>query len=137
MQKFKLFSVLLSFVIMAITFVSCNTKEGESLGNLYNTVVDTENESENESEEEVNSEDSNLDSNADVNDIDTLLNEYEKTVNQYNDYKERISEGDITVIAEAPALLERVQDMKAKFEKIKGNMTAEQIARLSVIISNM
>lgn len=133
MQKFKLFSVLLSFVIMAITFVSCNTKEGESLGNIYNTVVDTEN----ESEEEVNSEDSNLDSNTDVNDIDTLLDEYEKTVNQYNDYKERISEGDITVIAEAPALLERAQDLKAKFEKIKDNMTAEQIARLSVIISNM
>ena len=135
MQKFKLFSVLLSFVIMAITFVSCNTKEGESLGNIYNTVVDTENES--EGEEEVNSEDSNLDSNTDVNDIDTLLDEYEKTVNQYNDYKERISEGDITVIAEAPALLERAQDLKAKFEKIKDNMTAEQIARLSVIISNM
>ncbi len=135
MQKFKLFSVLLSFVIVAITFVSCNTKEGESLGNIYNTVVDTENES--ESEEEVNSEDSNLDSNTDVNDIDTLLDEYEKTVNQYNDYKERISEGDITVIAEAPALLERAQDLKAKFEKIKDNMTAEQIARLSVIISNM
>ncbi|RRJ91520.1 hypothetical protein EG240_05810 [Paenimyroides tangerinum] len=135
MQKFKLFSVLLSFVIMAITFVSCNTKEGESLGNIYNTVADTENES--ESEEEVSSEDSNLDSNTDVNDIDTLLNEYEKTVNQYNDYKERISEGDITVIAEAPALLERAQDLKAKFEKIKDNMTAEQIARLSVIISNM
>ena len=135
MQKFKLFSVLLSFVIVAITFVSCNTKEGESLGNIYNTVVDTENES--ESEEEVNSEDSNLDSNTDVNDIDTLLDEYEKTVNQYNDYKERISEGDITVIAEAPALLERAQDLKAKFENLKGNMTAEQIARLSVIISNM
>ena len=135
MQKFKLFSVLLSFVIVAITFVSCNTKEGESLGNIYNTVVDTENES--EGEEEVNSEDSNLDSNTDVNDIDTLLDEYEKTVNQYNDYKERISEGDITVIAEAPALLERAQDLKAKFEKIKDNMTAEQIARLSVIISNM
>lgn len=135
MQKFKLFSVLLSFVIVAITFVSCNTKEGESLGNIYNTVVDTENES--ESEEEVNSEDSNLDSNTDVNDIETLLDEYEKTVNQYNDYKERISEGDITVIAEAPALLERAQDLKAKFEKIKDNMTAEQIARLSVIISNM
>ena len=135
MQKFKLFSVLLSFVIVAITFVSCNTKEGESLGNIYNTVVDTENES--EGEEEVNSEDSNLDSNTDVNEIDTLLDEYEKTVNQYNDYKERISEGDITVIAEAPALLERAQDLKAKFEKIKDNMTAEQIARLSVIISNM
>lgn len=131
MQKFKLFSVLLSFVIVAITFVGCNTKEGETLGNIYNTVVDTEN------EEEANSEDSNLDSNADVNDIDTLLDEYEKTVNQYNDYKERISEGDITVIAEAPALLERAQDLKAKFEKLKGNMTAEQIARLSVIISNM
>lgn len=135
MQKFKLFSVLLSFGIVGITFVSCNTKEGESLGNIYNTVVDTENE--NEGEEEANSEDSNLDSNADVNDIDTLLDEYEKTVNQYNDYKERISEGDITVIAEAPALLERAQDLKAKFEKIKDNMTAEQIARLSVIISNM
>lgn len=134
MGKFKLYS-LLSFVIVVITSVSCNTKERGSLGNIYNSVVEAE--SEGEDQDGTNSEDSNLESKIDVNDINTLLDEYEKTVNQYNDYKERISEGDITVIAEAPALLEKAQDWNTKIEKIKGNMNAEQIARLSEILSKM
>lgn len=134
MGKFKLYS-LLSFVIVVITSVSCNTKERGSLGNIYNSVVEAE--SEGEDQDGTNSENSNLESKIDVNDINTLLDEYEKTVNQYNDYKERISEGDITVIAEAPALLEKAQDWKTKIEKIKGNMNAEQIARLSEILSKM
>jgi len=134
MGKFKLYS-LLSFVIVVITSVSCNTKERGSLGNIYNSVVEAE--SEGEDQDGTNSEDSNLESKIDVNDINTLLDEYEKTVNQYNDYKERISEGDITVIAEAPALLEKAQDWKTKIDKIKGNMNAEQIARLSEILSKM
>lgn len=141
MQKSKLFSSLLSLGVIAISIVSCDSKNINAIENLYKTEANSENESENEIDaeiEEVDSKnDNNLSSDINVNNINAVLDEYEKTVNQYNDYKERISEGDISVIAEAPALLEKIQDWKNKIEKSKAEMTPEQVKRMSDIISNM
>lgn len=141
MQKSKLFSSLLSLGVIAISIVSCDSKNINAIENLYKTEANSENESENEIDAEIedvdSKNDSNLSSDINVNNINAVLDEYEKTVNQYNDYKERISEGDISVIAEAPALLEKIQDWKNKIEKSKAEMTPEQVKRMSDIISNM
>mgnify|MGYP003548110426 CR=1 FL=1 len=137
MQKSKLFSSLLSLGVIAISIVSCDSKNINAIENLYKTEANSENESDSEIEEVDSKNDSNLSSDINVNNINAVLDEYEKTVNQYNDYKERISEGDISVIAEAPALLEKIQDWKNKIEKSKAEMTPEQVKRMSDIISNM
>ena len=142
MQRIKLFPGLLSLLIIAITMVSCDSKGVETMNNLYKIAADNEgeNESENESQKEsLNSEiQNNVTSNVDgtANKIDVILNEYEKFSIQYKDYKNRISEGDITLLAEAPEILDKVQELKTKLEESKSEMTAEQMLRLSQILSN-
>lgn len=146
MQRIKLFPGLLSLLIIAITIVSCDSKGVETMNNLYKIAADNEGENESESENENESENeslnseiqnnvtSNVDGNA--NKIDVILNEYEKFSIQYKDYKNRISEGDITLLAEAPEILDKVQELKTKLEESKSEMTAEQMLRLSQILSN-
>jgi len=127
---------LISFAVITVVFVSCDFKDLTNAATLYDIVEGSENEDINE--ESVNAkelEDNVL--NTGISDIDILLDEYENYVNQYNDYKERISDGDITVIAEAPGLLEKVQETKNKIEHSKIEMTPEQIARMAAIIGHL
>lgn len=127
---------LISFAVITVVFVSCDFKDLTNAATLYDIVEGSENEDINE--ESVNAkelEDNVL--NTGISDIDILLDEYENYVNQYNDYKERISDGDITVIAEVPGLLEKVQETKNKIEHSKIEMTPEQIARMAAIIGHL
>lgn len=137
MYKRKLFLVFLFST--TLSFVSCNTKVETDLEDLFSTVSESENENEQEQENESNKEESENKSVAieSTNEIDVLLNEYETTVNQYNEYKERLSDGDITVIREVPTLLDKVKNLKEKLEKVKGEMTTEQLLRMSQIISSI
>lgn len=127
---------LISFTCITIGFVSCDLKDLTNAATLYNIVEGSENEDIKEESVNVKELETKV-LNTGNSDIDILLDEYENYVNQYNDYKERISDGDLTVIAEAPELLEKVHETKKKIENSKIEMTTEQIARMSAIIGNL
>lgn len=136
MKKTQVLLMLLSFVCIANGLVSCDFKDITNAATLYKMVEGNENEESNQDINNSTESENNILKSGNT-EIDSLLDEYENYVNDYNDYKERISNGDLTVIAEAPELLEKVQETKYKLENIKVEMTLEQIARMSIIIGNL
>ena len=70
-------------------------------------------------------------------DIDDMLDSYEDYVDQYIDYMKKVNKGDMTALANAPALMEKAQEWGDKMENSKGDMTARQMARMSEILNKM
>ena len=76
-------------------------------------------------------------SSASSQDWDAMLDSYEEYVDKYISLMKKASKGDMTALAEYPALMSKAQEFCDKMEKSKGSMSASQWARYSKISSKM
>ena len=70
-------------------------------------------------------------------DVDDLLNAYEKYVNQYIATLAKAKNGDASAMAEYAKLLQKATDLQKKLEKVKGDMTPAQMNRLLKIMQKL
>lgn len=83
-------------------------------------------------------EDSNASSeSAKSEDWDSLLNSYEQYVDKYISYMKKAANGDMSALAEYPALMEKAQEFSEKMENAQGDMTSSQWARYMKITNKM
>lgn len=68
---------------------------------------------------------------ADSDDWDSVLDSYEKFVNQYIKTLEKAKAGDATALASYAKLLKKAQDLQTKLDNASDEMTEEQLARYS------
>ena len=66
-----------------------------------------------------------------------MLDSYEDYVDQYISYMKKVSKGDMSAMADAPALMEKAEEWGHKMENTKEEMTARQMARMSTISNKM
>ena len=72
-----------------------------------------------------------------TNNWDSVLNSYEKFVNQYVAFYKKAMNGDITALAKYPSLLKQAQELDAKLSRAKGELTEAQMARYMKILNKM
>lgn len=70
-------------------------------------------------------------------DWDALLNSYEQYVDKYISYMKKAAKGDMSALAEYPALMEKAQEFSEKMENAQGDMSASQWARYIKITNKM
>lgn len=70
-------------------------------------------------------------------DWDALLNSYEEYVDKYISYMKKAAKGDMSALAEYPALMEKAQEFSKKMENAQGDMSASQWARYMKITNKM
>lgn len=70
-------------------------------------------------------------------DWDAMLKAYEEYVDKYIVYVEKAATGDMTALAEYPALMEKAQELSDKIQKAKGNMSIAQWERYNRITMKM
>ena len=70
-------------------------------------------------------------------DWDPMLDSYEQYVNKYIALLKKAAEGDMTALAEYPALMEKAQEFSEKMENAQGDMSASQWARYLKITNKM
>ena len=70
-------------------------------------------------------------------DWDSMLDSYEQYVNKYIALLKKAAEGDMTALAEYPALMEKAQECSKKMENAQGDMSASQWARYMKITTKM
>ena len=70
-------------------------------------------------------------------DCDSMLDSYEQYVNKYIALLKKAAEGDMTALAEYPALMEKAQEFSEKMENAQGDMSASQWARYMKITTKM
>lgn len=91
----------------------------------------------------VGSDESNDESSTDVAEIDgdnnwdELLDSYEELVDQYIKLMKKAQEGDMSAATEYMEYLQKAQNMNEKFSGAEGNMTPEQWARYTKILTKM
>lgn len=70
-------------------------------------------------------------------DWDALLNSYEQYVDKYISYMKKAAKGDMSALAEYPALMEKAQEFSDKMSDAKGDMSTSQWARYMKITNKM
>ena len=70
-------------------------------------------------------------------DWDALLNSYEQYVDKYISYMKKVANGDMSALAEYPALMEKAQEFSKKMEGAQGDMSASQWERYMTITYKM
>lgn len=105
----------------------------------YGSSISTDNEDSYSGDEENTYESESTSTNNEVSsiDIDDMLDSYEDYVDQYIDYMKKVNKGDMSAMADAPALMEKAQEWGSKMENSKGDMTARQISRMTEIMNKM
>lgn len=106
----------------------------ESIGDAVESIENLEAIAE-ELEEETEEETATTSSSS--NDFDEVLDSYEEYVDKYVSYMKKAQNGDMSALAEYPALMEKAQELNKKIEKSKGEMTTAQITRYTQITSKM
>ena len=66
---------------------------------------------------------------AEATDWDSLIDSYEQYVNKVIPYIEKATKGDLSALAEYPALMQKAVELSEKIEKAKGDMSASQLRR--------
>lgn len=72
-----------------------------------------------------------------ASDWDSILDSYEKYVNNYIAVMEKIKAGDMSAMQESASLLESANSLSKKLENAKEDLTPEQMTRYVKIISKM
>ena len=70
-------------------------------------------------------------------DWDALLRSYEQYVDKYISYMKKAANGDMSALAEYPALMEKAQEFSDKMKDAEGYMSASQWARYNKITMKM
>ena len=68
---------------------------------------------------------------------DALLHSYEQYVDKYISYMKKAAKGDMSALAEYPALMKKAQEFSEKMENAQGDMSASQWARYMKITKKM
>lgn len=103
----------------------------ESLDAIEEVVENIDVEIEEEAEEETST------TSTASNDFDEVLDSYEEYVDQYVSYMKKAANGDMSALAEYPALMEKAQELSKKIEDSKDEMTASQASRYVQITNKM
>lgn len=103
----------------------------ESLGAIEEVVENIDIETEEEAEEETST------TSTASNDFDEVLDSYEEYVDQYVSYMKKAANGDMSALAEYPALMEKAQEVSKKIEDSKDEMSAAQASRYMQITNKM
>ena len=88
-------------------------------------------------EESSDDEESISSSSSGSQDWDALLNSYEQYVDKYISYMKKAAKGDMSALAEYPALMKKAQEFSEKMENAQGDMSASQWARYLKITNKM
>lgn len=91
-----------------------------------------------ESTEETSSDSDNDEStsslsSSDSEDWDALLDSYEKYVDMYISYMKKAAKGDMSALADYPALMEKAEEFGSKMENAQDDMSASQWSRFMKI----
>lgn len=70
-------------------------------------------------------------------DWDALLNSYEEYVDKYITYAKKAAQGDMSALAEYPALMSKAQEFSTKISSATSEMSASQLARYTQITQKM
>ncbi|MDY3548995.1 hypothetical protein PG291_10330 [Riemerella anatipestifer] len=72
-------------------------------------------------------------------DIDKMLDDYERYVDQYIVYIQKASQGDMTALSEYPSLMEKAQELQGSLERAQNNnnFSAGQMKRMVAIQQKM
>ena len=145
MKSFK----YLTIAIVAICLASCGSKSSSSSDDSFDVTVDNTtsggsiSSSEDSEDSSVSSEESSDDeesissSSSGSQDWDALLNSYEQYVDKYISYMKKAAKGDMSALAEYPALMEKAQEFSEKIENAQEDMSASQWARYLKITNKM
>ena len=71
------------------------------------------------------------------NSIDDLIASYDKYVDRYIAVMKKVKAGDASAMTEYAKLLKQAQDLQAKIEKAKGQMTEAQLAKYVKVLNKM
>lgn len=71
------------------------------------------------------------------NNWDSVLDEYEKFVDQYIKLYKKAQSGDMSALTEYVSMLEKAESLQNKLENSKSDLTPAQVTRLNKIISKM
>lgn len=70
-------------------------------------------------------------------DMDEVLNEYEKLIDDYIAMTKKVKSGDMTAMADCASLLKQANTTQEKLEAAKGDMTPAQAKRLTELIGKL
>lgn len=68
---------------------------------------------------------------------DEILDTYEQYVNKYVSLMKKAAKGDLTALAEYPALMQKAQKLSTKLENAKSDLSASQLGRYMAISTKM
>lgn len=122
--------------VAALLFVSCQKKEKEI--KTESTVTKISDDSLNTANiaDDSNTVKMGVSSDATNSNIDKMLDDYEKFVDQYVEYLLKATKGDATAMAEYPSLMKKAEELDNSLEKSKDDnkLTPEQVKdRKSVV----
>ena len=80
---------------------------------------------------------SNVSSSSSSQDWDALLDSYEQYVDKYISYMKKAVQGDMSAMAEYPALMEKAQEFSDKMEEAEDEMSTSQWSRYMKITNKM
>ncbi len=70
-----------------------------------------------------------------VNDeVDDMIASYSKYVDKYIATMKKVKEGDVTAMGSYAKLLKQAQDLQAKIDKVKDDMTEAQLAKFQKVM---
>lgn len=75
--------------------------------------------------------------NSSSEDWDAMLDSYEKFVDSYIKYAKKAKEGDISALAEYPALLQEAQEYSEKLSAVQSELTSSQLSRYMKITTKL
>lgn len=146
MKTFKIFA----WAFIAICFASCGSKSNsndsveldsintEEISNTIDEAADEVEDlfsSESSTTDEEDSYASSSDSNSE--DWDEYLDSYEKYVDRYISLIKKAQSGDMSALAQYPALLESAQELCDKLNNAKDDMSASQLSRYTKITNKL
>lgn len=118
--------------LSTLVFVGCNSKESKENETKYESesIVDDASDDISEYEEETTNKVSSRD-------IDDLLDSYESYMNDYMDYMKKVKNSDMSALGDLPALMEKAEELGEKMDRVKSDMTPNQLARMLKLVNKV
>lgn len=126
--------------LSSLVFISCN-KNNESKIEEETNQYDS-NDSDNESDysnidEEVEEITTTNNNKVSSKDIDEMLDSYESYMNEYISYMKKAKNNDMSALNDLPKLVTKGEELGDKMERVKSEMSASQMARMTKIVTKI
>jgi len=125
-----------------VTFVCSNISNIESVreraneGRFY-AVGKSSIYSDNEINEDSNNDEESSESSSGSEDWDSILDSYERMVDKYIAYANKVADGNTNVMSEAASIMEEAQEYADKLKNADDNLSSSQLSRLNRISAKM